>query len=96
MKKKRIEKMIFNLMLLLPVLIVSVFFLYEIIYSHNHDYTLTIPMLFNSIGEVFSGATSGLVYAPIYYLLNNVVSIGGDLSKVVALYLQLSVNVEYA
>lgn len=96
MKKKRIEKMIFNILLVLPLLIVGVFFAYQLIYSHNHDYVLTIPMLFSSIGEVFSGATSGMIYAPIYYLLNNIVVIGSSLSNVVALYLQYCIVIELA
>lgn len=94
MKKKKIEKIIMHMLIVLPFLIVMVYWLYQLIYSHHHDYTMSISGIYQSFNDVFGNATTGLIYAPAYYLLNNVVQIGSNLASVISYYIQYCVLVE--
>ena len=94
MKKRKLEKVILHMLIVLPFLIVMVYWLYQIIYSHHHDYTMSITGIYQSFSDVFGNATTGLIYAPIYYLLNDVINIGSDISSIISYYVQYCVLIE--
>lgn len=57
---------------------------------------MTIQSLYTSFYSVFENATTGLIYAPIYYVLNDIIQVGTNLSSVIAFYLQYCIVVEFA
>lgn len=95
MKKRKIESVIFHMLYVLPFLIVMVYWIWQIVYSKNHEYTMTISTLFQSLINVFENTTTGLIYQPINYLLVDIMHIGTNLSSIIAYYIEYCVIIEF-
>ena len=94
MKKKKVEKVIFHMLYVLPFLMVMTYWLWSIVYANNHESTLTISSLYDSFISVFDNTLLGFVYTPINYFLVNVMSLGSNLSSIISLLIQYWVIVE--